>query len=136
VLHEACYADGGRTRWSARRTLPAEFEAPELFTGEHVLPDVFDEDGALAPYREVAHELAERDWPRLYDTARLRANEVPAAALVYADDVYVERAFSEDTAHMIRGLRPWLTNEYEHDGLRLDGGRILGRLMDLARGLA
>ncbi len=136
VLHEACYADGGRTRWSARRTLPAEFEAPELFTGEHVFPEVFDEDAALAPYRDVAHELAGRDWPRLYDVARLGENEVPAAALVYADDVYVERAFSEDTAHMIRGLRPWLTNEYEHDGLRLDGGRILGRLMDLARGLA
>jgi hypothetical protein len=35
---------------------------------------------------------------------------------------------------MIRGLRPWITNEYQHNGLRVDGARILGRLLDLARG--
>jgi hypothetical protein len=29
-----------------------------------------------------------------------------------------------------------VTNEYEHDGLRADGDRILGRLIDLARGNA
>ena len=36
----------------------------------------------------------------------------------------------------IRGLRPWLTNEHEHNGLRADGARILGHLIDLARGRA
>ena len=66
----------------------------------------------------------------------LARNEVPAAAAVYADDMYVERAFSEETAAQIRGLRAWVTNEYEHDGLRADGERILGRLIDLARGNA
>jgi hypothetical protein len=30
---------------------------------------------------------------------------------------YVERAVSEETAAQIRGLRPWVTNEYEHNGL-------------------
>ena len=55
---------------------------------------------------------------------------------IYADDMYVERAFSEETAAQIRGLRPWVTNEYEHNGLRADGERILGRLIDLARGRA
>jgi hypothetical protein len=29
-----------------------------------------------------------------------------------------------------------VTNEYEHDGLRAAGDRILGRLIDLARGRA
>ena len=29
-----------------------------------------------------------------------------------------------------------MTNEYEHNGLRVDGERILGRLIDLARGNA
>ena len=65
-----------------------------------------------------------------------RANEVPVAAAVYADDPYVERAFSEETAALIRGARAWVTNEYEHNGLRADGDRILGRLIDLARGRA
>ena len=58
------------------------------------------------------------------------------AAAIYAEDMYVERAFSEETAAHIRGLRPWVTNEYEHNGLRADGARILGRLIDLARGRA
>jgi hypothetical protein len=31
-------------------------------------------------------------------------------------------------------MRPWVTNEYDHNGLRADGGRILGRLIDLVRG--
>jgi hypothetical protein len=30
----------------------------------------------------------------------------------------------------------WLTNEYEHNGLRADGGRILDRLIAMARGTA
>ena len=56
------------------------------------------EQGALAPLREAARILAEREWPALYDPDRLAADEVPAAALVYADDPYVERTFSEETA--------------------------------------
>ena len=50
--------------------------------------------------------------------------------------MYVERVFSEETAAWIRGARAWITNEYEHNGLRVDGSRILGRLIDLARGRA
>jgi pimeloyl-ACP methyl ester carboxylesterase len=136
VLHEACYADGSATRWSAERVLPPELEPPEQFTGEHIFPWMFDEYGALAPLREAAALLADREWPRLYDEAQLRANEVPVAAVIYTDDLYVERAFSEETAALVRGLRPWVTNEYEHNGLRADGERILGRLIDLARGRA
>jgi pimeloyl-ACP methyl ester carboxylesterase len=136
ILHEACYADGGATRWSAQRLLPPEYAAPELFTGEHVFPWMFEDCAALVPLREAADLLAEREWPRLYDAERLAANEVPVAAAVYAEDPYVERAFSEETAALIRGLRPWVTNEYDHNGLRADGERILGRLIDLARGRA
>ena len=104
--------------------------------GEHVYPWMFEEYGALAPLREAADILAEREWPRLYDADRLAANEVPVAAAIYAEDMYVERAFSEETAGHIRGLRPWLTNEYEHNALRADGARVLGHLIDLARGRA
>jgi pimeloyl-ACP methyl ester carboxylesterase len=136
ILHEACWADGGATRWAAQRMLPAaDYERePELFTGEHVYPWMFERCGALAPLREAAQLLAEHEWPRLYDPARLAANEVPVAAAIYAEDMYVERAFSEETAAAIGGLRPWLTNELQHDGLRIDGDRVLGRLIDMARG--
>ena len=47
--------------------------------------------------------------------------------------MYVDRALSEETAALIRGLRVWLTSEYEHDGLGVDGERVLDRLIDLAR---
>ncbi|MEO8687357.1 MAG: alpha/beta fold hydrolase [Solirubrobacteraceae bacterium] len=137
ILHESSYADGVATRWSAERVLPADYAAaPELLTGEHVYPWMFEDYGALAPLRETAELLAEHEWPRLYDAERLRANEVPVAAAIYAGDPYVERRFSEETAALIRGARPWLTSEYEHNGLRADGDRILGRLIDLARGRA
>jgi pimeloyl-ACP methyl ester carboxylesterase len=137
AVHEACWADGGSTRWAAERLLPADYaDDQELFVGEHVYPWMFEEYGALTPLREAADILAEREWPRLYDRDRLAANEVPVAAAIYAEDMYVERVFSEETASHIRGLRPWLTNEYEHNALRADGGRVLGRLIDLARGRA
>ena len=46
LLHEACWADGEVTNWSAQRMLPEEFvEQPELFTAEHIFPWMFDEFG-------------------------------------------------------------------------------------------
>jgi len=53
---------------------------------------------------------------------------------VYAEDAYVDRRFSEETARLVPSMRMWLTNEYEHNGLRADGGRVLDRLIGLARG--
>jgi len=136
TLHEACYADGGSTRWSAERMMPDEFAAERLFTGEHIFRWMWDEEESLRPQREAAHALAEHAWSRLYDPDRLAHNEVPVAATIYVNDAYVERRFAEETAAAIRGLRPWITNEFEHDGLRADGERVLGRLIDLARGRA
>ena len=135
VVHEASYADGVATRWSAQRVRPAEYDDdPTLFTGEHVFPWVFEDYGSLAPLRDAANLLAEHEWPRLYDADVLRANEVPCAAAIYANDPYVERVFSEETAALVRGLRPWVTSEFEHNALRT--GEVLGRLIDLARGRA
>jgi pimeloyl-ACP methyl ester carboxylesterase len=137
LLHESSYADGTVTNWSAQRTRPAEFdEHPEWFSGEHILPWVFEDYGALAPARDVAHELAAVEWPRQYDEAVLRANTVPVAAAIYTEDLYVERQFAEETAALVPGLRAWVTSEYDHNGLRADGERILDRLLDLARGRA
>ena len=38
-----------------------------------------------------------------------------------------------DRAELLSGVRPWVTNEYEHNGLRADGYRVLDRLITLAR---
>ncbi|MFI6938701.1 alpha/beta fold hydrolase [Streptomyces sp. NPDC050418] len=147
VLHEVIYAQAGRpTNWAAER-VRAEFpqfdagkalagEAPLLFTGESIHPWMFDADPALAPLRETADLLATRtDWPaELYDPEVLARNEVPVAALVYHDDMYVDTAHSLATARAIKGLRTWVTDEYEHDGVRVDGPHVLDRLLALARG--
>ncbi len=135
-LHESSYADGGATRWSAHRLAPEDALSGDLLSAEHVFPWMWEDYGGLRPHREVAELLAAHPWPRLYDPDRLARNEVPVAATIYVDDVYVERRFAEATARGVRGLRPWITNEYAHNGLRADGDRVVGRLLDLVRGRA
>ena len=141
LLHEPCYAEGTACNWSAERVRAEfpEFAAtpaePVLFTGEMVYPWMFDEIRALQPLKAAAHILAQFDgWPRLYDKDILRQNTVPAAAALYCNDMYVDRLLAEETASLIKGLHVWATSEYEHNGLRADGEKILGRLIGLARG--
>ncbi|MBK6009960.1 alpha/beta fold hydrolase [Streptomyces sp. MBT53] len=145
LVHEACYAQDARpTAWSAER-VRGEFpqfdaaktlagDGPLLFTGESIHPWMFDSDPALRPLRETAELLAARtDWQPLYDPARLAANEVPVAAAVYHDDMYVDATHSLQTARSVRGLRTWVTDEFEHDGVRAGGTRVLDRLLALTR---
>jgi len=136
TLHESSYADGVPTRWSGHRLLPDELVEEGFFTAEHVFPWMFDDYGALAPHKQAAEILAQHEWPRLYDADVLSTNDVPVAATIYVNDLYVEREFAEETASQIRGLRPWITNEFEHNGLRADGKRVLGRLIDMVKGRA
>ncbi len=136
TLHESSYADGVPTRWSAERVMPEEVASEGYFTAEHVFRWMWQDYGQLRSHREAAEILAEHPWPKLYDADQLAHNEVPVAATIYVNDLYVERRFAEETASQIRGLRPWITNEYEHNGLRADGERVLGRLIDLANGRA
>jgi pimeloyl-ACP methyl ester carboxylesterase len=136
TLHESSYADGVATSWSSARLLPDAIEAEGFFTAEHVFPWMWEDYGWLRPHREAAEILARHEWPRLYDPDVLAHNDVPVSATIYVNDLYVERAFAEETAAAIRGLRPWITNEFEHNALRADGDRVLGRLIDLVRGRA
>ncbi|MGW3307385.1 alpha/beta fold hydrolase [Streptomyces sp. NPDC001073] len=145
LVHEAVYAQDSRpTDWSAER-VRGEFpqfdaaktlagDSPLLFTGESIHPWMFDCDPALGPLRDTAELLAARtDWQPLYDPARLAVNEVPVAAAVYHDDMYVDATHSLETARAIRGLRTWVTDEFEHDGVRAGGPRVLDRLIALTR---
>ena len=143
ILHEAAYCQGEPSEWAAER-VRAEFpefaipaDGPVYFTGEMIFPWMFEEYAALRPLSEAAGLLALRsDWPALYDLDQLRRNQVPCAAVVYEDDMYVERKFSMATAETVDNLRVWHTNEYDHNALRADGERVLGRLLDLVDGNA
>lgn len=141
LLHEACYTQGTASQWSAHRLLAEcpEFAldgvGPVLFTGEMVYPWMLDAYTQLRPLKDVANLLAARaDWPQLYDVERLKRNTVPVAAAVYYDDMYVHREFSEETAAVVPNIKLWMTNEYEHNGLRADGGAVRGLLLAMVRG--
>ncbi|MFI1068863.1 alpha/beta fold hydrolase [Streptomyces puniciscabiei] len=143
VLQEAIFAQGGKpTDWAAARAIAdhpefAEDADPLLFTGEMFYPWMFEEIAGLRPFREAVHLLAERaDWPELYSPSRLVANQVPVAAAVYHDDMYVPTELSLPTARSVGALRAWVTNEWEHDGVTASGGGVLSRLMDMAAGRA
>lgn len=142
ALQEYCYALGrGPTGWAADRAMAErpEFAAgadPLLFTGEMMYPWMFEQIAALRPFAGAADRLASADdWPDLYDRRRLAANEVPVLAAVYADDMYVDAGLSLETAAAVGNVRTWVTNEFEHDGLRADGDTVLGHLIDMADGL-
>jgi pimeloyl-ACP methyl ester carboxylesterase len=141
ALQEFTFAQGAAAPgWAAERALARypEFAPdadPLLFTGEMMYPWMFREIAALKPFAAAADLLAAHDdWSVLYDPARLAANEVPVVAAVYFDDMYVDAGLQLETAAAMANTRVWVTNEYEHDGLRLAGDRILGRLMDMANG--
>ena len=136
TLHESSYADGFPTRWAAHRLAPPEIAERGYLTAEQVFPWMWDDYAGLRSHKAAANILAEHPWPRLYDAEQLTRNEVPVAATIYSNDLYVERDFAVETARTIRGLRTWETDEFEHNGLRADGEKVLGRLIDLARGRA
>ena len=140
VLQESIYGSGpGATGWAAERERArhpgfAESARPLLFTGEMMYPWMFEEICALRPFRGAMELLASRaDWPPLYDPVRLAANEVPLAAAVYYDDMYVDSGLQLDTAARIGNAQAWVTNEYEHDGLGEE--RVFARLTALVRDL-
>lgn len=138
-LQEYTYGAGAATGWAAQREHDRrpEFGAdarPVLFTAEMMYPWMFREIRSLRPFAEAADLLAAKDdWPALYDLDRLAGNDVPLCAAVYADDLYVDADLQLDTLDRVGNARAWVTNEYEHDGLRA-APRVLERLLDMGNG--
>lgn len=142
VLQEACYAQDDRpTNWAAERAMSRfpEFDAdsdPLLFTGEMIYRWMFRDVRSLQPFAGAAERLAvATDWTALYDAEALTRNEVPVAAVVYHDDMYVDADLSLDSANGIGNVATWVTNEWEHDGVRVSGGDVFDRLCRMADGL-
>ena len=136
AIHENIYAHPeGTCNWSAERQRGDIFDEtrrPLSLTGEMIYPWMFDDIQALRPFRDAVHRLAQRRLSHpFYDRHQLAANQVPVMALIYFDDMYVDAELSLATAEAIPHLRYWITNEYEHDGLRQDP-TVLRRLMSMA----
>ncbi|RTR37813.1 alpha/beta fold hydrolase [Shewanella canadensis] len=141
LLHESIYCQQSASNWSAQR-IRAQYDEfnysddkPFLFTGEMVYPWFFEQFTNLKPLKHAANLLATKeDWSGLYDLDTLANNSVPVAAAIYSEDMFVEMNYSLETAQQVGKLKYWLTSEYEHNGIRMDGEHILDRLIALNRG--
>jgi proline iminopeptidase len=139
ALQETLYGDpeSGATAWAADavRAQHPEFAPdarPLRFTGEAMFRWMFDEIRLLKPFAPAVDVLAARtDWSPIFDRARLAANEVPIAAAVYFDDLYVDAGLQLETAAAVGNLQAWVTNEWEHDGVRASGDGVVRHLLRL-----
>lgn len=138
LLHESIYCEGEASRWAAersRKNFPAlnSDSSPFRFTAEMIYPSFFHDYRGLKRLEEAANILAEKDdWSSLYDEEQLADSDCRVSALVYEDDLFVEKEFSLEAAKMLAHCNVWITNEYEHDGLRQDPKRIFERLLKLS----
>ncbi len=139
-LQEYTYgAPNAATGWAAQREYDrrpefAEDARPVVFTAEMMFPWMFREIRSLRPFAQAADVLAAKDdWSPLYDPDRLARNEVPLCAAVYFDDLYVDSELQLETIERVGNARAWVTNEYEHDGLR-SSPAVLERLLVMGAG--
>lgn len=135
------------SEWDYRLTSALKSDArPTLFFGEMVFPWMSHGDFAEVSgvgMRLLAQSLAEKtDWGPLYDKERMRTvledgTLSRAAAAVYYDDLYVD--FDASMRVTKRGgplekCKVWVTNDYQHSGLRDDGATIFAKLHGMATG--
>lgn len=142
TLQEGIYMDGGDSgrcaapNWAAQRELEARprFSAdarPLLFTGEMNYPWRFAEDSALRPFQDTEDVfMASTDWGKIYDLGQLERNRVPLTSAVYYNDMYVPRELSMRTLSRIPNSHPWVTTDFEHDGVH--GDCVFRHLFELA----
>ena len=125
AIHESIYGQPHEsTNWAAQqlRGQWSEFSTPHeplMLTGEMIYPWMFEQIASLRPFAGAANALANyRDYAPLYDLGQLAQNKVPVVAAVYHNDMYVPRELSLKTAKQVANTQIWLTNSYEHDGVR------------------
>ncbi|MGC9494625.1 alpha/beta fold hydrolase [Vibrio genomosp. F10] len=142
ILHESIYCQEFASNWSAHRVREKNsafnYQVGDRFwfTGEMVYPWMFDQLETLKPLRDAAHILAQKqDWEAIYHPDVLSQNTVPLACVAYADDMYVELDYTRETLAAIPMSKVWITNEYEHNGIGVDGEKILDRLVTMANAL-
>ena len=74
---------------------------PLYFTGEAIFRFML-EDAGLDCFFKAADALAgQSHWPKLYCRDQLKENTVPAKAVPYKNDMYVDYHFSTETLNMI-----------------------------------
>lgn len=154
--------DGIATQWAAHQSYEshvqsnAEFDYrltsnednanPSLFFGEMVFPFMahgdFNELSSCG-MRMLSEALAEKsDWLPLFDQGNMRSSllgpkkKTRAASATYYDDMYVDFECAMKLVQRggpMEGVRVYVTNEYQHSGLRDDGANIVNKLFAMAK---
>ena len=107
------------TRWSAQRAA-----ARRVRRGPSSSPASTSSRGCsrttarCAPLREAAELLAEHEWPRLYDAERARAATRCRSRRRSTPRTCTSSARSPSRRRPDPGPAAWITNEFEHNGLR------------------
>lgn len=125
-------------------------ESPILFFGEMVFPWMAHGDFAEVSgngMQKLSESLAEKnDWLPLFDALNMRTalvgnGKIPAktksAAAVYYEDMYVDFDCCMKLVQRgmpLEGVKVWVTNEYQHSGLRDDGANIYHKLVSMVKG--
>ena len=150
VIHESIYGGlalnpAAATNWSAHRIRrnrigfaedqdPLNTDYPYYLTGEHIYPWMFVEDPALVPFAAAAEYMTARgNWDKLYNLDGLGESRTRVAAAIYADDIYVPRQYSEETATYFNHAKTWVTDEYQHSALRDHGASVFARLYEMVK---
>lgn len=123
---------------------------PTMLFGEMVFPWMAHGDYAEVSGRGMAslsEALATRgDWSPLYDKSNMRVAllgtgggppKSKAASVSYYDDLYVDFDCAMKLVGRggpMEGVKVWVTNEYQHSGLRDDGANIVCKLVSMAKG--
>jgi hypothetical protein len=117
---------------------------PTQFFGEMVFPWMSEDYAELSGVglKAVAEALSMKtDWPALYNADHmgevLASGRTQAAAAVYYDDMFVD--FNEYMKVTVPGgplikCKVYVTNIYQHSGLRDDGANIFAKLYGMAVG--
>jgi pimeloyl-ACP methyl ester carboxylesterase len=137
ALQEFIYGSGanGPIDWAAHHELDRHPQfrpeaRPLMFFGEMAFPWMFEDIYELRPFQTAVELLmGQVEWPRLYDPEKLAANDVPIEAAVYFDDLYVDSGLQLETLAGVGNSHAWVTNEFEHDGIRT--GNVFARLRQL-----
>ncbi|KAL3777379.1 hypothetical protein ACHAWO_009686 [Cyclotella atomus] len=124
-------------------------DSPTLFFGEMVFPWMAEGDFAEVSghgMRSLSKSLAtKQDWLPLFDAANMRKAllsggalaKTKSAAAVYFEDMYVDFDCSMKLVQRnapLEGVKVWVTNDYQHSGLRDDGATIVNKLLGMAKG--
>jgi len=127
--------------------LPAMYKdkkQPVLFSGEMIFPwmtEDYKEIGGIG-CNALAHALANKDdWGSLYDAEHMRAvlgdGRTRSAAAIYYDDLYVDFDHCMKVTSRngpLEKCKVYITNEYQHSGLRDNGAAIFSKLHGMATG--